>query len=64
MIDSELELAERCVAEQKVRIVNQYTLIASLRGSRAPTAEAERLLNSMHGLLLTMQDLVARLKPA
>jgi hypothetical protein len=56
-------LAERCVAEQKARIVNQYTLIASLRGARAPTDEAERLLDSMHELLLTMQDLVVRLKP-
>jgi predicted RNase H-like nuclease len=63
MAESALALAERHVAEQKVCIMKQYTLIASLRQSRARTAEAERLLDLMHELLLALQDAVTKLKP-
>ena len=62
MAETDLEMAERHVSEQKGRIVNQYTLIGRLRDARIPTGEAEKVLDQMNDLLLILQDHVRRLK--
>ena len=62
MAETDLQMAERYVSEQKARIVKQYDLIGRLRSQRIPTGEAERCLDIMNDLLGVMQVHVAQLK--
>ena len=62
MAESELEMAERHVSEQKDRILKQHAVIGRLGAHRIPTALAELVLASMEELLVNMQAHVTRLK--
>jgi hypothetical protein len=60
--ETELQMCIRHVAEQETRIVRQEALIERLRESRSALLdEALGLLASMHDLLTTMHEHVARL---
>jgi hypothetical protein len=61
VVETELQMCIRHVAEQETRIARQKILIARLRKVGVPLNDAIRFLASMLDILATMREHTARL---
>jgi predicted transcriptional regulator len=60
--ETALQMAERHVAEQEVRVLEQENLIVRLRSEGRPSEQAEGILVEMRNLLDDMRDHLERLR--
>ena len=60
--ETALQMAERHVAEQEIRVLEQENLIVRLRSEGRPRDQAEGMLVEMRNLLDDMRDHLERLQ--
>jgi predicted transcriptional regulator len=60
--ETALQMAERHVAEQEIRVLEQENLIVRLRSEGRPSDQAEGILVEMRNLLDDMRDHLERLR--
>jgi predicted transcriptional regulator len=60
--ETALQMAERHVAEQEIRVLEQENLIVRLRSEGRPSDQAEGILFEMRNLLDDMRDHLERLQ--
>jgi predicted transcriptional regulator len=60
--ETALQMAERHVAEQEIRVLEQENLIVRLRSEGRPSEQAEGILVEMRNLLDDMRDHLERMR--